>query len=291
MSLRPMLAESIALTDLPTYIRDDQWVAQLKADGHRLLVQVEDGQVSALGRNGQPKMSGLSHKLLSQFEIFDQGKWVFDGELIGSQLVLFDLLYAGQYCTPDRPFSERYQVLTTLYFQVWKPDPNVVGVLGVATGADAKLALVREAEQEQREGVMLRHVTGQYRHGARSSHLLKCKFTKEADCIIYDLNTNGHENVELVLLDPEGKFPPAPGYPEGILPVGSASAIGKRPKPEKLDVWEVRFLYVVDPDRPRLYQPRLMRKRTDKDLPECLVDQIATAFTDKNLADKVRAEM
>jgi hypothetical protein len=286
-----MLAESITLANLPTYIRDDQWVAQLKADGHRLLVSVEDGKVSALGRNGQPKMSGLTHRLMSQFEQFDTGQWVFDGELIGSQLVLFDLLYAAGHCEPTYPFSERYEVLSVLYRDVWQPDQSVVGLLPVSRGADAKLTLVREAEAEQREGVMLRHLTGQYRGGARSSHLLKCKFTKEADCIIYDTNTNGHENVELVLLDPDGRFPQAPGYPEGILPVGSASAIGKKPTPQKLDVWEVRFLYVVDPDRPRLYQPRLMRKRTDKDLQECVVDQIATAFTDKNLADKVRAEM
>jgi ATP dependent DNA ligase domain len=291
MTLRPMLAESITLADLPKYIRDDQWIGQLKADGHRLLVCVEDGQVAALGRNGQAKMSGLSHKLLSQFEVFDKGKWVFDGELIGSQLVLFDLVYAAGYCTPTTPFKERYQVLKTLYQDVWKPDVDAIVLLPIHTGADGKLALVQSAEQEQREGVMLRHVTGQYRSGGRSSHLLKAKFTKEADCIIYDTNTNGHENVELVLLDPEGKFPPASGYPTGILPVGSASAIGKKPKPEKLDVWEVRYLYVVDQDRPRLYQPRLMRKRTDKDLPECVVDQIANAFTDKNLVDKVRAEM
>jgi hypothetical protein len=286
-----MLAESITLADLPKYIRDDQWVAQLKADGHRLLINVEDGQVSALGRNGQPKMSGLSHKLLSQFEMFDKGKWVFDGELIGSDLVLFDLVYAASKCDPTTPFSERYFILKTLYQEVWKPDSSVITLLPVHAGADKKLALVRDAEQEQREGVMLRHNTGQYRSGGRSSHLLKCKFTKEADCIIYDTNTNGHENVELVLLDPEGKFPAAAGYPAGILPVGSASAIGKKPKPEKLDVWEVRYLYVVDQDRPRLYQPRLMRKRTDKDLPECLVDQIANAFTDKNLVDKVRSQM
>jgi ATP-dependent DNA ligase len=286
-----MLAESITLTDLPKYIRDDQWVAQLKADGHRLLVCVEDGQVSALGRNGQAKMSGLSHRLLSQFEVFDKGKWIFDGELIGSKLVLFDLIEAPTYCAPNMAFTERYRVLTTLYQDVWRPDADVILVLPVATGAEAKLTMVRAAEQEQREGVMLRHVTGTYRGGARSAHLLKCKFTKEADCIIYDLNTNGHENVELVLLDPDGKFPAATGYPAGILPIGSASAIGKKPKPEKLDVWEVRYLYVVDPDRPRLYQPRLMRKRTDKDLQECLVDQIAGAFTDKNLTDKVRAEM
>lgn len=286
-----MLAESIALADLHTYIRSDDWVAQLKADGHRLLVSVEDGQVSALGRNGQPKVSGLSHKLLSQFEPFNKGTWVFDGELIGSQLVLFDLLYAATYCEPSLPFSERYEVLSILYREIWQPDPSVVALMPVARGADAKLTLVREAEQEQREGVMLRHVTGQYRGGARSSHLLKCKFTKEADCVIYDTNTNGHENVELVLLDPELKFPSAPGYPEGILPIGSASAIGKRPTPQKLDVWEVRYLYCVDPQQPRLYQPRLMRKRVDKDISECLVDQLAGSFTDKDLANRVRSEL
>jgi hypothetical protein len=167
----------------------------------------------------------------------------------------------------------------------------VVVVLPVHTGGDVKVALVSAAEKEQREGVMLRHVSAPYRSGGRSSQLLKCKFTKECDAIVIDTNTNGHENVELALLDPELKFPSAPGYPEGILPVGSASAIGKRPRPQKLDVWEVRYLYCVDPQAPRLYQPRLMQKRTDKGIEECLVDQLANSFTDKTLELKMRENM
>jgi ATP-dependent DNA ligase len=277
-----MLAESISLGDLPTYIRDDQWVTQLKADGHRLLIRIEDGKVEALGRNGQAKVSGLSHKLLGQFEIFDKGLWVFDGELVGSQLILFDVVHAASYCDPATPFTERYRVLSTLYKDVWKPDPAVIGLMPVAVGPDAKLAMVRSAEQEQREGVMLRHVGGTYRGGGRSPQLLKCKFVKESDCIILRVGDDGKDNVTLALLDPAN---------DTVVEVGRASAIGKRPKPEPLDVWEVKYLYVVDPANPRLYQPRLVRKRTDKALAECLIDQIAGHYTDKDLADKVRENM
>lgn len=282
MNLRPMLAESIALDQLPEYVRNPEWVAQFKADGHRLLITVEEGAVTALGRNGQAKVSGLSHKLLGQFEAFDKGFWVFDGELIGSQLILFDIVHAGQYVDPKTPFGERYKVLETLYRDVWQPDPKVIGLLPVARTPDEKLKLVRQAENEQREGVMLRHVNGTYRSGARSSHLLKCKFTKEADCIVSALGVDGHDNVELALLDPAG---------DRVVRVGRASAIGKRPKPQVGDVWEVRFLYVVDPQAPRLYQPRLVRKRTDKDMSECLFGQLEHCYTDKDLADKVRSEM
>jgi ATP-dependent DNA ligase len=285
MTTRPMLAETMDIDDFPKYVKDDDWATQYKADGHRLLVHIENGQVTALGRNGQAKVSGLSHTLLAQFEAFKDGTWTFDGELIGSQLVLFDVACAGSHAQPDTPFKERYRVLEVLYRQVWQPDPQVIGLLPVAWTADDKLAMARAAEQEKREGIMFRHIHGHYKNGGRSSHLLKCKFTKEADCIVTDLNVDGHDNVELTLLDPEGIY-----TSDGFLNVGRASAIGKRPKPEKMDVWEVRFLYVVDPAAPRLYQPRLIQKRVDKELHECTVDQIAHAFTDKDLADKVRTE-
>jgi ATP-dependent DNA ligase len=281
-TLRPMLADSIALEQLPQYIKDDKWVAQYKADGHRLLIKVLDGVVTAVGRSGQAKVSGLSHKLLGQFEAFSTGYWVFDGELIGSHLVLFDLVCAGKLAGTYTPFIDRYETLRTLYNDVWKPDEKIIGLLPIAVGATDKLALVRSAQLEQREGIMFRHVDGHYKSGGRSAHLLKAKFIRDVDCIITAVGVDGHDNVELSLLDPDN---------DRVVVVGRASAIGKKPKPEVMQVWSVTYLYCVDRGSPRLYQPRLTVLRDDKGPSECLFNQLDGSFTDKDLTEKTRAQM
>lgn len=268
---RPMLADSIKFDDLASYIVNPSWVAQLKADGQRLVVTVEDGVVSAIGRDGQEK-NGLTHKLLGQFEPFDVGRWVFDGEIISGQLHLFDLIEGGAHVTQLSPFSDRWLALSILYRELWKPDPAVVSLLPVAVTETEKLGLVQTAADEKREGIMLRNLNGQYLWGRRSSHLLKCKFTKEVDAIVLRVGDEGKENVTLGLIDPDG---------DRIVEIGRASAIGKKPTPQPMDVWEVTYLYVVAPENPRLYQPRLVRKRDDKELSECLFSQLDHAYTNK----------
>lgn len=280
--MKPMLAYSIEFSDLHRYVNDSNWVAQLKCDGQRMLVKVDNGTVTILGRNGRPKVTGLSHTLLAQFEKFNAGQWTFDGELIGSDLVLFDLIDAGAMCNLSTPFIERWSTLNVLYNDVWKPDPNVVTLLPVAYTADAKMILAKQAEAEQREGIILRHRQGLYRPGVRSTHLLKCKFVHTVDAIISRVGIDGKDNVELTVLDPDN---------DRVVVIGQASAIGKIPKPEQFQVWEVKFLYICDRENPRLVQPRLMSLRTDKDMSECLFDQLDVAWTDKNIVNRVRAEM
>lgn len=285
----PMLAQSIDVTELPAYVKDNNYVAQLKADGHRLIVQVDEGIITVLNRRGMPKTSGVSHALLAQFEGFGPGRWLFDGELIGAQFVLFDAIALGDTLTPASTFTERYDVLRVLYERVWQPDPKIVILLPVAVTADEKLALIAQAEKEQREGIMLRHVNGVYWPGGRSPHLKKCKFTRDIDAIITAVGIDGKDNVEVSLIDPDN---------DRIVPIGRVTSIGKftlengkRVPPALLDVWEVRFLGTYNPTAPRLYQPRLMRKRTDKVMSECLIDQLDNTFIDRDLTEKTRADM
>jgi ATP-dependent DNA ligase len=277
-----MLGQSTTMNELVKYAHNPDWFAQLKADGHRHLVEITDGQVEVLNRSGKPKVTGVSHAIMGEFEAFDQGHWVFDGEQVNNRLLLFDLPVAGSLINEQTTFEERYRALELLFME-WQPDPSRIVLLPCARTEAEKFAMAKAAQDERREGIMLRHRSGLYQPGGRSAHLLKCKFVKEADCIIYATNIDGHDNVELVLLDPEDVYPQAPNYPEGVRPIGRASAIGKKPTPEAGQVWEVRYLYVVDPQDPRLYQPRLVRMRTDKEYHECLVDQIEDSFTDKEL--------
>jgi ATP-dependent DNA ligase len=274
MTVRPMLAESIDPSALPRYARDPDWWVQLKADGHRFIIEVSEGKVEVWNRAGMPKTANVPHAVLREFDCFATGHWVFDGEIVGYRLMLFDLVVAGGIAGPQTRFDERFFTLTTL-FEEWSPNPEHVVLLECARSEAEKRAMMDKARSEHREGVMLRNVAGTYQAGRRPQ-LIKCKFTKEADCIVTATNVNGHNNVVLSLLDP---------LHDRVVEVGRASANGKTPVPEVGDVWEVKFLYVVDPAAPRLYQPRLVRRRFDKDLDECLLHQLDHSFTNKDLTD------
>jgi hypothetical protein len=295
-----LVADNVAPEDwwlhwTPPTIDPDLWWMQPKADGHRFLVEVNDGVVTVSNRGGMPKVTGALTAALDQFTSFDAGNWIFDGELMPDGTIqLFDLAVAGGLVTPTTPFEERYSTLRTLVDDVWQPDPSKIQLLRCATTGVEKAAMVLEAKRLGREGVMLRQRSGVYRAGRRS-WLLKCKFVKEGDFIVTAIKVGGHNNVELALLDPDDRYPKAhiKSMP-GVAGVGRASANGKKPEPQVGDVWEVLFLYVMDHEKPRLYQPRLVRRRSyienevaqgDKFMDECLVDQLDHAFTDKDLTD------
>ena len=67
-----------------------------------------------------------------------------------------------------------------------------------------------------------------------------------------------------------------------LVEIGQVSTIGKGDV-NAGDVIEVRFMGVTDPTAPRLYQPRIMRKRTDKSAAECSDTQLAHAWMNKTI--------
>lgn len=282
--MKPQLAQSGERTELPATVEDPKWVLEQKLDGQRLVVRVqnEDGghvRVEAFNRAGQPKQTMVTRTLLACFEFFTgRGTWTFDGELVGGTYHVFDMMQGGDgLVSVTTPLEERRIVLESL-FGLWKPRADLVCLVHQAKTADEKAALVAAAEADRCEGVMAKLASSRYAPGQRSAAWLKVKFTHDLDAVILDLGHGGKDNAVLALLDHEnGK----------VVEVGRASTIGKRPTPEIGQVWLVRYLYFTDADR-RLYQPRLVRLRTDKAYAECTVDQLVT--TSKNVIDRTRAE-
>lgn len=282
--LRPMLAESVDEAGFLELVADDDWVAQYKYDGDRLVIVVDDGRITVLNRQGQAKVRGVSAELLKPFTALHRGRWVFDGELVDRVLVLFDMIAAdvadldSSWVGPDTPFSRRYQVLGIVLGTILDPQ-GILGDQGVQhtiartfVGPVDKLAAYTSAKAERREGLILRDRQAPYQQGRRSAHLLKRKFTHTADVVVTHLATD-KDSASLAVLDPS--------IAEAVT-VGSASTIGKGPV--HLDeVWEVEFLYVVDPAHPRMVQPRLVRRREDKAPGECLIDQFQNAGTDRTV--------
>lgn len=273
---RPMLAETIDPADVEDRLTSPFWACQPKLDGDRVVIEVVDGAVLVLNRSGQPKVKNVSDSHLAVFTGLGEGRWVFDGEVVGRKLWLFDMPAAGPYHAESAEFSRRHLALVlTLDALGVGADHEHIGLVVVTSGTEDKRELLRTAQEAGKEGIIFREVHAAYSPARRSPDLLKYKFLKDADC-------------EVVALDPK-KQSAVLGVHDGNLDsnqnltiVGNASTIGKGAI-EVGDVVEVRYLYVTNAENPRMYQPRILRVRTDKAAADCSLDQFKNAVTDKTV--------
>lgn len=277
LPMRPMLASTQPDETVDAAMQDAEWVAQFKYDGDRVVIEVVDGEIRVLNRQGMEKVKNVGTAHLRPFSALHTGRWVFDGEVVGRTLVLFDIAAATDEITTwvsaNDPFAVRYWRLRDLSRILGIPevasaaeDAPVVLAPTAGTRAD-KADFLATAVAEQREGIILRHVRGRYEAGRRSTTLIKHKLIKDADVVITSLHASKQSAI-LAVHDVDGT----------LIDVGAASTIGKGAV-RVGDVWLVTFLYVTDPQHPRLFQPRLIRKRDDKLANACTIDQFADAGT------------
>ena len=266
--LQPMMADNAASNRTDFYLTSDDWWAERKMDGVRYMVHIDNGHVTALrGRNSTHTV--LPPRLQQEFAAFKTGLWVFDGELVDGTLCLFDLPVAGTHVSLSTPYQIRRKALD-VFFAKWAPGDSIQLVVCART-TDEKQALLDEMIAKDCEGVMFKKITGTYRPGKRTDTMLKHKFVKTVDAIVTRMNVDGKDNCAYGVFK-DGK----------IVEIGKSSIIGKRGDGLKVgDVIEVKYLYVVDPEKPRLVQPRLIQKRTDKTPFECLIAQLDGCFTNK----------
>lgn len=256
--MKAMLAEEVPAERLPRYVENDDWWMQQKLDGQRLLVSLDDGDVTLLNRNGAPKVTNVPPNLVRVFRDISRGRWVFDGEVIGSTFHVFDLPVALDAVDTSVPYHLRHRALEGV-LDTWEPG-SVVQIVATARTTDEKARLVAKVRASGGEGLILRRHDHVYAEGRRTLDLLKAKFVKTADCVITRTGVDGKENAELAMFE-DG----------ALLTVGKCSLIGKPPVSEG-DVVEVKYLYATNDQR--LYQPRLVRVRTDKEPVECTTDQL-----------------
>lgn len=279
LPMRPMLASVQAADVVAAAMRSPEWVTQFKYDGDRTVVDVNGGQLRVLNRQGQTKVRNVGSAHLAPFTALRSGRWVFDGEIVGRTLVLFDLAAAADgartWVADSTPFADRYAALVaiaaTLGVNVGgspTADAHPVVVAPVADGPN-KAIMLSTAVAEQREGIILRHRSGPYEMGRRTPRLVKHKLVKDADVVVVALHP-AKESATLAVHNTDGE----------LVEVGSASTIGKGDVAVG-EVWVVTFLYVTDPRFPRMVQPRLVSRRDDKTADECLMDQFADAGTNK----------
>lgn len=262
--MKPMLAQKVG--DNAHGVRlctDDNWWVEPKFDGERRLITIEGEVLRNYNRKGE-RGGILPDKIATWFEPFD-GDWAFDGELMGNgHFIMFDLVHANDLITETTPYYQRRAALEAVYAKAFG-DADTIHLAPVGRTSEEKVALCRKIAEQRGEGMMFKHIDAPYvTTGRRSYKTLKWKYWKTADLICGIVGRNDSMSVQLLAVDKETAE---------LVDVGSAATMGKG-ELERGDVVEVRYLYLSDGDR--LYQPTILRKRTDKDAASCWTDQLET---------------
>ena len=247
--LLPQLLNPIEEAEACRYLSDDDWVMEEKHDGRRLMVRVTAGAVEGANRKGL--LVSLPREIEDALK--NGADCVLDGEWIGAQLYVFDILsYAGEDIS-GKPYLERIKVRNALPLG----PGSAVKLVETFIGTEAKMAAYRQLEQAKREGVVFKNVQASYKVGRPNVGGTQFKYKFYATCSAVVGTVNAQRSVGL-LLDGVG--------------VGNVTISSNFDIPQVGDIVEVRYLY-YNPGG-ALYQAVYLGVRDDIDVTECTLSQL-----------------
>lgn len=252
--MKASLAETATPRHASGLIKNPAWACEPKYDGIRTLVHCGEGRISWYNRNGEPLTKPTPAESVLAYLPF---RAILDGEIVGNHLHVFDAPHFGQDIS-NRPFSLRRQLLEG--FELAKHCGSNITLTPIARTWNEKTTMVVAANDAGWEGVIFKDIHASYLPG-RGLAMQKLKFTHTIDVVIGQVGVDGKDAASLWILDGDYVW----------REVGKCSLVGKPPVTIG-DVVEVRYLYVGAGNR--LVQPRMVRKRDDKTVVECTIDQI-----------------
>jgi bifunctional non-homologous end joining protein LigD len=256
------LLEEITEEQLATYMeREDYWI-ELKANGQRRQVQ-KLGPGKYTGFNKLGTSVALPAPLVNDLERFDAKTFFIDGELIGDDLIVYDLLEINGKNISMLPYRDRCEHRAKLIPR--KQQRSHVEIISTWKTKMQKRIGFRSVQEARAEGIVAKFIHAVYQGGRRGDHK-KFKFTKMATFKVIRVGDKGHNSATVALLD-NGKW----------REMGRASLIGKDKRICTGSLVEIRFLYVQG-ENGRLYQPRIIGLRTDVNESECTMAQLKVAY-------------
>ncbi len=253
--LHPQLLNAIDEEAAQRHLGDDTWCLQEKFDGKRIMVAVKGGSVEGSNRKGlyvslpQEVVDSMAH--LPDCEL--------DGELLGEEYVIFDLLRMDRSDLRRSPYRTRHEVLVDLLRPSLGPH---VRVAETAWNAAEKRAYYERIAAAGGEGVVFKKVNAPSVAGrpASSGSQVKCKFYATCTCLV--VAQNDQRSVRLSLLDEAGT----------TVGVGNVTIPSNRTIPAVGALVEVRYLYAYRGGS--LYQAAYLGERDDLGPEDCLVGQL-----------------
>lgn len=263
---QPSLATPLKIDNLPTFIESPDWCCEQKLDGQRVVVSVENGKATAVGRRNVLTIDPRIMQAVENIKV----DCVLDGELVGGKLWFFDSPTISGISEWDTPYNERRQLLTVITKPLIAAVPDQIGLLPSLTSEADKQGLWNWCVKHGTEGLVVKKNDAPYIVGRRSLNWLKAKFVKTCDVFILETAIDGKRNAAVGVYNAAGD----------VVPIGTVTMTDRRlTVANRGDILEVRYLYASEDSR--LVQPHVLRFRTDKPIEQCTIDQLQ--FTNKSI--------
>jgi len=253
----PQLLNAIDESEVDRLIKDDEWWAQEKFDGKRVLIRKEDQKVTGINRKGL--IIDLPVPIIEAVQSLDTRRCLLDGEAVGDTFIAFDLLEEATIEFARQPYHVRCAHLVDLVDSV---QSDSIRYAETASTRAEKLAMLIRLRKERKEGIVFKRHTGHYMPGrpASGGDQLKLKFTATASCIVAGAN-GSRRSVKLELLDGARR-----------ISVGNVTIPPNHLVPAVNQIVEVRYLYAYPGGS--LYQPVYLGKRDDVGTDACTTGQL-----------------
>jgi bifunctional non-homologous end joining protein LigD len=186
------------------------------------------------------------------------GDAFFDGEQVGMNYYVFDLLQIGNQDLRGRPFGERYAMLEDVLKKTFRTPSSCIHLLKAEFTPMHKQAMLDRIAAANGEGGVFKDVTQPY-EGGRSPNVFKYKFTESSTCQVLDINKQ--RSVQIGLLNANGR----------MLSLGNVTIPANFQVPARGDLVEVEYLYFTGS---AFEQPVYLGPRNDILPEECTLAQI-----------------
>jgi len=252
----PQLLNPIDEADMNCLLANDQFCMQEKFDGRHLLILKQRDTITGINKKGLTV--DLSNRILDSARSLP-GDYLLDGEAIGDEYFVFDILIRGTTDLRPQPYRER---LVHLYNLIASANQPAITLVQTAFKPEEKLRLIKELRVARKEGVVCKRLDAAYTPGRPNAggSQLKHKFYATLSAVVAKINKQ--RSVEIRLLGDDG-----------WQTAGNVTIPANHPIPGVGAVVEIRYLYAFR-ESGVLYQPVFLGPRSDVEPSECTVTQL-----------------
>lgn len=253
--ITPQLLNPVNCDEAARLATHCDWCVQEKFDGRRMLVRKHADGVDGINRKGIiVALPESVARAVAQLP----GTFVLDGECVGNTLIVFDVLELHGGDCRALHYRERLFAL----MQMVPVDGPHLRSPETAMDTAHKVEFIQRMRQENKEGVVLKRLTGAYLPGRppNGGDSLKLKFCESASFVV--AKANAKRSVSLQLLSGER-----------WVDAGNVTIPANHEIPAEGTVVEVKYLYAF-PESGCVYQPVYLGERDDIATVECIASQL-----------------
>lgn len=265
----PQLLNHVDETEVKRLLEDDNWCAQEKLDGKRILIRNKGGLIDGINRRGL--IVSLPDEIRDSALSMKQD-YIMDGELLSNRFVAFDVLARGTDNLKSQPYQTRYQLLSEL---INSSKTKLIRCVETAWDSENKKILLNNMRDSNKEGIVFKKIDSLYVAGRPNNGGSQVKHKFYATLTARVSSINAQRSVEISVIH-ENRW-----FPAGNVTIPSNFAL---PKVNKLV--EIKYLYAFQATG-RLFQPIYLGVRDDLVPQDCSKDQLKYKNTDEEDLDSI----